>query len=183
MAAISTETFTWLTAAHWVRTRPELDGGAQTIRGVQYGGIFTLAVWNRTDGTYVYLQEQDFGLECYEVSGGSLNPTPVFVTAPTGQDVPYDGLVISGNGGNPGTGVLWETTGTASGGTLRAFDASNLMNELWNSDLSGGPDTLDSFASSRSRPSLTARCTFRRGRTGSRFMAWLLHRPPAIPRR
>jgi uncharacterized protein (TIGR03437 family) len=83
---------------------------------------------------------------CYEVSDGSLNPTPVSVTPPTGQDVPLVGLAISANGGQPGTGILWETTGSAAGGTLHAFDASNLANELWNSGLTGGPDTLDSFA-------------------------------------
>jgi uncharacterized protein (TIGR03437 family) len=122
------------------------DGSAQIIQGTQYGGIFTLALWNRTDGTYIYLQEQDFGLRCYEVSGGSLNPAPVWVTAPTGQDVPFDGLAISANGGQPGTGILWETTVDSSHATLHAFDASNLANELWNSNLSGGPDALDSFA-------------------------------------
>ena len=122
------------------------DLSAQTIQGTQYGGIFTLAVWSRTDGAYIYLQEQDFGLMCYEVSDGSLNPTPVSVTPPTGQDVPLVGLAISANGGQPGTGILWETTGSAAGGTLHAFDASNLANELWNSGLTGGPDTLDSFA-------------------------------------
>src|ERR1035438_6604558 len=60
------------------------DLSAQTIQGTQYGGIFTLAVWSRTDGAYIYLQEQDFGLMCYQVSSGSLNPTPVSVTPPTG---------------------------------------------------------------------------------------------------
>jgi len=122
------------------------DWSAQTIQGTQYGGIFTFAIWNRTDGAYIYLQEQDFGLMCYQVSGASLNPTPVSVTPPTGQDVPLVGLAISANGGQPGTGILWETTGNSSRSTLHAFDASDLANELWNSGLSGGTDALDSFA-------------------------------------
>ena len=122
------------------------DGSAQIIQGAAGGGIFTLAVWNRTDGAYIYLQEWGTVVKCYQVSDGSINPTPVSLTASTGQDIPFDGLAISANGGQPGTGVLWETTVNASHATLHAFDASNLANELWNSDLSGGPDALDSFA-------------------------------------
>ncbi len=122
------------------------DGSAQIIEAAQ-GGIFTLAVWNRTDGAYIYLQEWSTSVNCYQVSGASLNSTPVSVSAYTGQGIPFDGLAISANGGQPGTGVLWETTIDSSGNaTLHAFDASNLANELWNSNLSGGPDALDSFA-------------------------------------
>lgn len=122
------------------------DGSAQIIQGVQVGGIFTLAVWNRTDGAYIYLQEDGTVVKCYQVSGASLNPTPVSVSALTFQSPPFDGLAISANGGQPGTGILWETTTGPSGGRLHAYDAGNLTNELWNSDLSGGPDILESFA-------------------------------------
>jgi uncharacterized protein (TIGR03437 family) len=123
------------------------DGSAQVIMGVQVGGIFTLAVWNRTDGAYIYLQEQGTVIKCYQVLAGTLNPTPVSLSPYTGQKAPFDGLAISANGGQAGTGILWATTtGLFGGGTLHAFDATNLSNELWNSDMTHGTDALFSFA-------------------------------------
>jgi uncharacterized protein (TIGR03437 family) len=126
--------------------RSGADGSTQIIQGAQIGGIFTLAVWNRTDGVYIYLQEDGTAVKCYQVSGGALNPTPVSVSAQTFQSPPFDGLAISANGGQPGTGILWATTTGPSGGRLHAYDATDLTHELWNSDLSGGPDVLKSFA-------------------------------------
>jgi uncharacterized protein (TIGR03437 family) len=122
------------------------DGSAQIIQGTEGGGIFTLAVWARSDATYVYLQEWGTFVKCYQVLAGTLNPNPVSVTGYTGQGIPFDGIVITANGGQPGTGILWETTTGPAGGTLHAFDASNLADELWNSDMSGGADTLQTFA-------------------------------------
>ena len=123
------------------------DGSAQIIQGSQYGGIFTLAVWNRTDGAYVYLQEQGNAVVCYKVVGGVLNPTPVAVSSPNYQPTAYNGLAVSANGGQAGTGILWETgVDSASAGELRAYNATNLADELWDSDMSGGPDVPGSFA-------------------------------------
>jgi hypothetical protein len=49
------------------------------------------------------------------------------------------GMTLSADGILNGTGILWEITGnphdSTTSGTLRAFDASNLTNELWNSDV------------------------------------------------
>ncbi|MFI5136295.1 MAG: hypothetical protein ACHQIM_00620 [Sphingobacteriales bacterium] len=54
-------------------------------------------------------------------------------------------LSVSSNGTTNGTGILWVTyassgdaANTVSSGILRAFDASNINNELWNSNQNSG---------------------------------------------
>ena len=44
-------------------------------------------------------------------------------------------------------GILWalQTNGDAVPGTLHAYDATNLGNELYNSDQAGSRDTLDTW--------------------------------------
>ncbi len=115
------------------------SGNAQIIQGVQWGGIFNFAVWPTGNSTYVYVQEQGSVLKQYQIAGGGLNATPVSESDPTGAAIPYVGLAISANGTAKGTGILWETTGNRSDPniavTLHAFDASNLSNELWNSQM------------------------------------------------
>jgi outer membrane protein assembly factor BamB len=63
-------------------------------------------------------------------------------------------LSLSANGSTPGTGILWASHPTNEDanqgivpGTLRAIDASNLSNELWNSDQAPhGRDLLGNIA-------------------------------------
>lgn len=123
-------------------------GNAQIIQGVQWGGIFNFALWNRTDGAFVYVQEQGSVVKGYQIANGTLSPTPALVSSAR-AGAPLVGLAISANGGQIGTGILWETTVSLSNsafGELHAFDASNLTNELWNSDMTQGPDVLGRFA-------------------------------------
>lgn len=125
------------------------SGNAQIIQGVQWGGIFNFALWPAATGTFVYVQEQGSSIKAYRIAGG-LSATAVSESAPTGSAIPFVGMSISANGSQSGTGILWETTGNRSTptlpGTLHAFDAGDLTNELWNSDMSGGPDALGTFA-------------------------------------
>lgn len=124
-----------------------MSTGPQVFQGVQWGGIFNMAVWSRTDGAYVYVQEQGSVLKCYQIVNGQFNTTPVFASTAR-ADSPYGGIMLSANGSLAGTGILWETTVNKSfstrPGTLHAFDATNL-NELWNSDMNAG-DALGTFA-------------------------------------
>jgi hypothetical protein len=127
------------------------SAGVQTIQAVNKSsrGIFEFAVWSRSDGAYVYVQEEEGFLKCYKIVAGSFNPWPVSVSTAWAHS-PYVGMAISANGGQDGTGILWETTGfqtdPAVTGTLHAFDASNIALELWNSDMTGGPDGPGTFA-------------------------------------
>ncbi len=127
------------------------SGSAQILQATQAGGIFNFAIWNKGNVTYVYVPELFAYVKCYAVNGGTLSSSPASVTFGTPLDNPYLGMSISANGTQDGTGVLWVTTGDHSSanlpGTLHAYDATNLGNELWNSDMAaGGQDSLGTFA-------------------------------------
>jgi len=73
------------------------------------------------------------------------------VLAPGGM--PGGMLSLSANGSAPGTGILWATLSrsgdanhTSRPGILRAFDASNVTRELWNSQQNATRDTLGLFS-------------------------------------
>ena len=121
---------------------------AQTFQGALYGGIFNFALWNRADGTYLYLQEQGSILKAYRMTNGQFDPNPA-ISSTARFDSPYDGIALSANGAQAGTGILWTTSylkaDATHAGTLHAFDAATLV-ELWNSDMTQGPDSLGTFA-------------------------------------
>jgi PKD repeat protein len=54
------------------------------------------------------------------------------------------GLSLSANGNTPGSGILWGTE-AGSGGTLHAYDATNVAHELWNSQQMASRDALGSY--------------------------------------
>lgn len=126
-----------------------VNGKVQVFHAAQNGGIFNFAVWNRGAQTYLFMPELFGSFKCFSISGGSVN-TAAASLASGAIDNEYTGLSLSANGTQAGTGILWATTGNHSAvglpGTLHAFDASNLANELWNSDMAQGADTLGTFA-------------------------------------
>lgn len=72
----------------------------------------------------------------------------LFSTSPTSQSAElYEQrgatMAISANGNT--NGILWtlQSYGTTVPGTLHAYDATNLGDELYNSDQAGSRDTLD----------------------------------------
>ena len=80
-------------------------------------------------------------LQMFKLNNGLLTTSPTS-TSPEAYSYPGGALSISANGNT--NGILWavQKNGTAQG-TLRAYDASNLSFELYNSDQSGARDTLD----------------------------------------
>ena len=125
----------------------DANNAAQFNMGNGNFGIFTFAIWNRYDGTYVYTQPQWNAVESLQLSDGRLNTTPVS-TSKTTAATSYSGLAISANGGQPTSGILWQITSdtqnSSRDGTLHAFDASDLTVELWNSNMNAG-DQLGTF--------------------------------------
>jgi uncharacterized protein (TIGR03437 family) len=123
-------------------------GGAQVFQGVLWGGIFNFALWNRTDGAYLYVQEQGSILKAYRMTNGAFDPNAALMSTAR-FDSPFDGIAISANGTEVGSGILWTTSYVVAdarhAGTLHAFDAASLA-ELWNSDMTSGPDSLGTFA-------------------------------------
>jgi hypothetical protein len=80
-------------------------------------------------------------LQVFKLNSGLLTTAPTS-TSPEAYPYPGGALAISANGST--NGILWavQKNGT-SPGTLRAYDATNLSFELYNSDQSGTRDTLD----------------------------------------
>jgi hypothetical protein len=83
-----------------------------------------------------------------------------FATDPAMQGVdtasyPGGALAVSSDKGKPGTNILWAThslrssvtiTTRSTAGIVRAYDASNLNNELWNSEQNHDRDTPGNFS-------------------------------------
>ena len=111
--------------------------------------------YNQASGS-LYVWSGDDRLKSYPFAGGVLAADPASMSTAV---VPYGAaLSVSANGNTAGSGIVWATTpGAPPGvaavpGALRAFDASDVSIELWNSDWdsdrNGGRDALGNFAPS-----------------------------------
>jgi uncharacterized protein (TIGR03437 family) len=120
-------------------------GNAFQVSTVSGGGIFNFAVWNRGDSALLYIQGRADALRCFQVTVSGFNSIPVSsATSP----LPWAriGMTLSANGSQDGSGILWEITGNyndlTTNATLHAYDASNLANELWNSNQNPARDGM-----------------------------------------
>jgi uncharacterized protein (TIGR03437 family) len=108
--------------------------------------IFTLALWQTSQGTLLYEHDLDGFLKAYPVTSTAITQTPVSSGTWNGDSL-FLGMAVSSNGS--ADGIVWETTGDHSQpstpATLHAWNASDLTQELWNSGLNP-PDVLGSFA-------------------------------------
>ena len=102
--------------------------GGSVFTGAVIGGMFNFALWNRLGTTYVYVQGYQDVVKSYEIAGAAFKTTTPISSGLTPVPSPRVGMMISANGAL--NGILWETTAP---GTLHAFDATNLSDELWNS--------------------------------------------------
>ncbi len=121
--------------------RTDVDKITEEFAPGTVGGIYsTPSYWKTPTAQYIYL-------------GGSGSPTKAFQlqangllsTAPTSQTSESFGFtggntVVSGNGTS--NGILWLIDNNA---VLRAYDATNLANELYNSNQNVARDGLDSY--------------------------------------
>jgi hypothetical protein len=127
-----------------VTSRDKPEGGPH-IHG-------TPVYWKSTDAEYVYVMaEQDY-LRQYKLTAGRLELTamsavraPVDPARGTDYTMPGGSMTLSADGADPASGVLWlsmpvaldANNGTVPG-LLRAFRASDVSQELWNSQQSSG---------------------------------------------
>jgi uncharacterized protein (TIGR03437 family) len=125
------------------------QSGNASIISASEGSIFNFAVWSSGSSAKVYTQGGQEPVKCFQVTGIGVNPEPVSTTVGT-TEFARIGMTISANGGQEGSGILWESTGNyndqSAPGTLHAYDASNLANELWNSEMNGARDRLPPVA-------------------------------------
>ena len=116
-------------------------------------------IWQKSDTETVAFvwSEKDF-LRCFALRGSRFDPKPLS-TGVYGfpQDelrMPGGILTLSSDGMVDGSGIVWASHPTDDDGmnktvrgTLRAYDARDLNNELWNSDMDAeGADRVGSFA-------------------------------------
>ena len=120
----------------------------QAVPNSQFA-IFNAALWNRPDGPVLYIWGDDDVLREFQMQNGIFNTSPVASNSSVPNALPFSGMTVSSNAFVPGSGIYWATTvsnGTLpAAGTLHAFDAMNVSQELWNSDVQGTRDTLGSF--------------------------------------
>jgi len=108
------------------------------VAQVAQDAIFNMAVWSRPGNAYIYVQAHRDPLKCFQWKPAGFNGQPVSAVS---YITPWEriGMTISANGAQDGSGILWETTGNyndvSAPGVLHAYDAQNLSNELWSSDL------------------------------------------------
>jgi hypothetical protein len=123
-------------------------GAVQTFQVVNFG-LFSRALWNRASDALFYVSGWGDPVQAFRLSNGKFDETPVSKTV-QGYAQPYLGMAISGDGVTDDSTILWVTAADQVGqpvpGTLRAFDATDLSIELWNSDVNAARDSLGIFA-------------------------------------
>ncbi len=136
--------------------RTDIDQAVQEILSNSTGGFFGIpGYWAGTaaSGQLVYIGEVGDHLKSFQLSHDTLSAR---ATAQTEETFGYPGPIpsISSNEGVPGTGIVWVISPAScdgpgcvpSGpGVLRAYDATNLKVELYNSEQKSTRDGLDSY--------------------------------------
>src|SRR5579859_1433493 len=110
------------------------------------GDVAEGTTWNRLYGNVsywngnVYAGPSNEQLRQYQFQNGMLGATPV-ATSPTAYGLRGANTVVSANGTQ--NGIVWAYEKTAAGtGTLHAYDANHVSNELWNSNMNAERDAL-----------------------------------------
>jgi hypothetical protein len=101
----------------------------------------TTAYWNGPSGQYFYVAGVPDHLKAFSVTNGMLS-TSAKSQSPESFGFPSTDPVVSSNGTIVGTAIVWAIDPNA---VLRAYDASNLSTELYNSAQNTGRDGLDSY--------------------------------------
>ena len=100
----------------------------------------TPAYWNGSSGQFVYIASQNRPLMAFSLTNGLLSSSPV---SETPEKFPFPGgnPVVTSNGTVAGTGIVWVID---PAGFLRAYDATNIATELYNSGQVPARDSLPS---------------------------------------
>lgn len=106
------------------------------------GGIHGSPVyWASPNGPMIYVMGAGDQVKAFQMINGQFNTTPASQSNVPQSERHFPGgiLSLSANESEPGTGILWVAASNATNihntqtGVLRAFDASDLSRELWNS--------------------------------------------------
>ena len=114
--------------------------------------IHSLTYWaSDVSGPLLYIWGESDQMRVYSLRDGVFRQTPVMMSALRATGHPGATLSLSSNGGTDG--IVWANT-MASGdawhasrpGVLRAFDADDITQELWNSQQNGSRDICGNYA-------------------------------------
>src|SRR3984893_2786473 len=133
------------------------NNNVQNFQGTT-GAVFMGApiYWNSpNNGPVIYIWSGNDFLKAYQLVNGTFQTAPVSQStvseaAGYSNSVP---LSLSANGKQAGTGIVWGSGAFAANanlqtvtGILRAFDATNLTNELWDSRQNLARDDVGNYA-------------------------------------
>ena len=110
--------------------------------------------WNGPGGPQVYIWPELAHLMAFRLTGGKFTEAPASESAVTVPDgMPGAFLSVSADGSRAGTGIVWSSAPYDANanwetvpGILRAYDASDLTHELWDSKMNPARDDLGMFA-------------------------------------
>lgn len=110
----------------------------------------TPVYWNGPQGPTVYLWGEEDVVRAYRFVDGRFETTPVSMGTTRAPDATNGGmLALSARGAAAGTGILWAAVPLMGSreepvlpGVLRAFDATDLRREIWNSEMNPQRDRL-----------------------------------------
>ncbi len=111
--------------------------------------------WTGANGSFIYIwPDSGDQLRQYQFISGLFNTTPYAEAATVGGSGSPGGILsVSADSTNADTAIVWATVNTTSdanqavvAGTLHAYDAQDITNELWNSDMVPGRDALGNLA-------------------------------------
>ncbi len=110
--------------------------GPNNYKYVYNGVVF----WRRSSeqgGSLLFNVYNNSPIYSFAFNNPKFNPTPVSSSSASKalNSGIRNSVALSANGGNAGTGIVWElqNNSTTNVSVLRALDATNLGNELWNS--------------------------------------------------
>ena len=108
-----------------------------------------MAYWERPGSPVLYLHAYNDTFKGFRMTNGRFETEP-FAKSSFNAGQPFDGMAISSNGNAEYSAVLWVTSSpraTRNGpGTLHALSASDIGQELWNSDMNATRDSLGRLA-------------------------------------
>ena len=114
------------------------------------------AYWESNSGEFIYAWTANDYLKAFKRNGNTFEILPSSQStnlSPSGYDIPGGILSITSNGTTAGTGIVWGNSPLTADsdlvtvqGVLRAFDASDLSKELWNSNQNSYRDACGNFA-------------------------------------
>jgi hypothetical protein len=111
----------------------------QTVVGGMWG---TWAYWSDGTDSYVYGGGAGGNLTQWKLAAdGTIIPAPI-AQVPLAYDYPGAIPVVSSNGSDPASAILW-TVDQTNGATLRAYAATNIAKQIWSSAQHPARDGLD----------------------------------------